>query len=196
MTTQVKAQLDRVNGLYTKVEHLSEAAQDSTESSDAIKLAVSNLKSAFRTYDAESKILTGYYASSGKHCLLHTECVRRRDCSVDVGQVLEEFNTRLEARIRTRQSFDFSLSNVSTFNASLISSVSTEILHRDSTPLDEVEVKPRVSVHDTLAQPEPRAFHSVLTTMPVLNPTVSSFVPISITDLNRRFFRNLWLTLD
>ena len=80
---RVKAQLDRVNGLYTKVQHLLEAAQDSTESSDAIKLAVSNLKSALRTYDAESKILTGYYASAGKRCLFHTERILRRHCSVD-----------------------------------------------------------------------------------------------------------------
>ena len=107
---------------------------------------------------------------------------------MDIGQVLQKFNTRLEALSRTRQSsFDLSLSDISTFNASSISSIPTEILPRASTPLDEVEVEPRVAVHDRLAQPEPMALHSVLTTMPALNPTVSSFVPITVTDLNRRF---------
>ena len=107
---------------------------------------------------------------------------------MDVGQVLEDFNTRLEALSCTCQSsFDLSLSDISTFNAFSISSVPTEILHRASTPVDEVEVEPRVSVNDRLAQPEPRALNSVLTTIPALNPTVSSFVPTSVTDLNRQF---------
>ena len=47
--------------------------------------------------------------------------------------------------------FGLSLSDIPTFNASSISYVPTEILHRALTPLDEVEVEPRVSVHDTLA---------------------------------------------
>ena len=51
--TRVKAQLDRVNGLYTKVKYLLEAAHYSTESSDAIIQTVSTLKSSTRIYDAQ-----------------------------------------------------------------------------------------------------------------------------------------------
>ena len=47
-------------------------------------------------------------------------------------------------------------------------------------------MKPRVSVHDRLAQPEPRALHLVLTTTH-LEPHHFSLVSISVTDLNRRF---------
>lgn len=115
----VRSQALQVNTLYNKVQRVleSEVSLDSPSPVDDILRATQSLKHAVRDYDAASRILTGFYSTSGQHRPLHEECVRRRDCLSDINEVLRELNSRLEELSRSRlSSLDLSLSIISTLS--------------------------------------------------------------------------------
>ena len=172
--SRVKSQLGHVNNLYNKVHHVLESEAHFTDSDPATCLARASqaLKDAARACTDASQILTGCFADTAQRHPLHVERVRRRDCMVDVEQVLREFNSRLEQlNCEALSVLDLSLSTISTFNLSASPAEGPILYPRTSSPTEDPPGEPAQTSFEQ-RHPTPVTPTSILTADP------PAFVPV------------------